>query len=418
MLRLSFWVWLVSSPLVWYHFHIVAPIAIPLNLAISIPLGLALLSGLVTGVFGWLPWLGAISGGVCGQSLELISWLVAFGKQVAGGHIWLPAPPLWWIVLFYAGIGVWLIVFKFRARGWLASGLVLWLILGIASFAIGPRGFAGDWFPGSRRIQCEPYLAATFLDVGHGTSVVIELPDGRVWLYDAGHLGAAANSHRSIAAALWEMRVARVDRLILSHADSDHYNAVRGLLERFRIGRITSTRNFWRSEDVAVQRLVDELRNRRIHCETWASGDTDVAAGATWQVLHPTADFRGESDNANSLCLLLSFGGKRILLPGDLDGSGLLDLMKLPARPCHVLMAPHHGSLTRDPTELLRWCQPELVVISGNHRAVRPAVIERFQPWTQRLAVTFRDGAVRYRVFANHDSQSHHWSVRNWSAMD
>ena len=53
--RLSLWVWLITCPLVWYHFHILAPIAIPLNVVIAVPLMLALISGLLTGVLGWLP---------------------------------------------------------------------------------------------------------------------------------------------------------------------------------------------------------------------------------------------------------------------------------------------------------------------------------------------------------------------------
>ena len=116
MLRLSFWVWLITSPLVWCHFHVVAPIAVPLNVAVSIPLGFGLLGGLITGLLGgWVPWIGTIAGGVCGTSLDVICWLVDIGERVPGGHYWLPSPPLWWSVVFYGLAVVWLCVFQ-RAR--------------------------------------------------------------------------------------------------------------------------------------------------------------------------------------------------------------------------------------------------------------------------------------------------------------
>ncbi|MEZ6074893.1 MAG: hypothetical protein R3C56_04205 [Pirellulaceae bacterium] len=67
------------------------------------------------------------------------------------------------------------------------------------------------------------------------------------------------------------------------------------------------------------------------------AGHSGRVGEVSYQILHPRAGKRAESDNASSLCLLLEFAGKRVLLPGDLEGSGLLDLTELPPRPlsCH-----------------------------------------------------------------------------------
>ena len=428
-LRLSFWVWLITCPLIWYHFNVIAPISIPLNLLLALPLAASLFCGLVTGILGWFTPVGWAAGIGCGVMLSVITELVEWGVSWSWGHIWAPAPSLIWITGFYGFMGLWLLRFGKERRVHLAFALTAWIV-----FAIFPS-LRGHRTSPSRE---EAELSVTFLDVGHGTSVVIDMPDGRVWVYDAGHLGSSDRSHQEIASALWEMGVSEIDKLIVSHADADHYNAVPGLVERFRIGCVASTERFWKSQDSVVREVIELLAQKGIRCETWNAGTKGIvtvagkAAGnqttpdVVWRVLHPDSSIRSESDNASSLCLQLSFAGKTVLLPGDLDGSGLYRLVELPQRPCDVLMAPHHGSLTRDPKPLLRWCRPELTVISGNHRAARQQVIDEYAPETENLAITFRDGAIRCRIQASAKEERptetvlkiERWEKNRWSSLE
>lgn len=414
MFRLSFWVWLITSPLVWFHFHVIAPIAIPLNVVVAFPLTVSLLMGMVTAVAGVVTPIGWCAGSICGTGLWLIGWLVRVGNDLPLGHFWLPSPPSWWIGMFYGILVGWLLLLGLKRLTALATTLLLWIALGISLFMFGPRGVLGET---DVRANDEQGLRATFLDVGHGTSVILELPDGRIWLYDAGHLGAPERSHQEIATAIWELGVSRIDTLILSHADADHYNATRGLAERFCIGRVVSTPQFWNSSDDDVRRLRTRLNGLRVPQIAWSSDSAGQEAGMRWKVLHPRAELELESDNASSLCLLLEYRGKRILLPGDLEGSGMLDLLELPQRPCHALMAPHHGSLTQNPRDILQWCQPEFVVVSGNHRATRPAVVEQYQWPGAILGITFRDGALRFAIDSSGQVSVRRWGDNRWKIL-
>ncbi|MEZ6134476.1 MAG: ComEC/Rec2 family competence protein [Pirellulaceae bacterium] len=419
-LRLSFWVWLMTCPLIWMHFHVIAPIAIPLNVIIAGPLVVALLCGLTTGLFGWLPPVAWGTGQVTGGSLALIAWIVKVGQAIPLGHVWLPAPPIWWTVCFYGLTVFWLLAFGKRRRSMLAAVLLIWIMVGMSFYSFGPRGCLTTQPPSVQAAQrpSAAELRCTFLDVGHGTSAIVEFPTGEVWLYDAGHLGAAVRSHQEIAAALWELPTARLDTLVISHADADHYNATRGLLERFRIGRIASTQRFWNSTAREVVAVHSAIEQRGVPRQIWDTSSQGVLGPVSWQVLHPTDSLRSESDNASSLCLLLEYAGTRILLPGDLEGGGLLDLVELPERPCHALMAPHHGSLSHDPGELLAWCRPQVVVISGNHRAVRPRVLEQYSsPSLSQLGVTFRDGAIQLRIASDGQLSAYHWQQDHWALL-
>ncbi|MFK7734607.1 MAG: ComEC/Rec2 family competence protein [Pirellulaceae bacterium] len=414
MVRLSFWVWLMTCPLVWWHFHVVAPIAILLNVLIAVPLGVSLLSGLLTAVVGAFSPLAALFGALCSSSLSLIVFLIDFGESVPWGHYWLPAPPLWCVVVFYGLSLGWLLLFQERHRGYLGGILTTLIAILVLLFSTDSVARNKSALPGA---EDRSVLAITFLDVGHGTSVVVEFPNDRLWLYDAGHLGATERSHEQIASALWWLGRKRVDQLLLSHADSDHYNAALGLLKRFEFQRVVTTPQFAETTDAPAREVLEYVDSNGIELATWDSSSEGDEGGVSWQVLHPSRGVGYSSDNASSLCLQLEYGGKRVLLPGDLDGTGLLSLLKLPDRPCHVLMAPHHGSLTRDPTSILEWCRPDFVVISGNHRATRSEVLRQYAPNSGALAVTFRDGAIRWEVDSDGNAATFHWAQDRWEQI-
>lgn len=415
---LSAWITLFTCPLIWTNFHVLSPIAIPLNVIISVPLTISLLSGLCTGLLGWIQPIGWVSGKLCGGSLSFINAAVSVGHQTPFGHVWLPAPPIEWTMAFYGMALVWLAVFgRQRLRG-LAFLLLVWIAIGAAPWMSGPRGLFERIPELSLTDRSADELRCTFLSVGHGTSVMIEHPSGEVWLYDAGHLGAAERSHQEIAASLWHLKTARVDKLMLSHADSDHYNAARGLVERFAIGSIVSTPQFWMKEDSEIKELIACFENNSYDFESWSYPDELISGEVGFRVLHPNVMWRGANDNMDSLCLEIEYKGKRVLLPGDLEGAGLVQLITLPSRPCHVVMAPHHGSLTHDPLRLLEWCQPEVVVISGGPRSVRPEVVELYSNIPSLLAITHRDGAIQVRIDAQGRITCWKWSDDQWVAME
>lgn len=112
------------------------------------------------------------------------------------------------------------IVARPRWRGAPAGVLSVWLIIGMSPLAIGTHGHGPRWLAGwigelpvlSSHEASEKDFRATFIDVGHGTSVMLELPGGEILLYDAGHLGSPDRSHQEIASVLGTcaLRVAKV----------------------------------------------------------------------------------------------------------------------------------------------------------------------------------------------------------------
>ena len=116
-------------------------------------------------------------------------------------------------------------------------------------------------------------LRCTFLAVGHGGCTVMETPDGRTLLYDAGALGGPDVTRRQIAPFLWYRGIRRIDEVFLSHADLDHFNGLPELLDRFAVGQVTCTPTFADKNTEGVRETLDALRRRGVPIRIVKAGD-------------------------------------------------------------------------------------------------------------------------------------------------
>ncbi|HUG69764.1 MAG TPA: ComEC/Rec2 family competence protein [Pirellulaceae bacterium] len=388
-------IWLVALPLVMYRFHLVSPISVFLNPVVWMPMGVALFSGFGVLIFGWtIPPLADVSGWVCYQSLAVIERCVEWADETALGYAWTPSPPLWWVLLFYAALAIGAAFPRFRlGLRWSVAMTGTWFALGCV-LTVGPLA-RWNASPGEQ-------LACTFIAVGHGTSVLIELPDGRTLLYDGGSLGSSRFAVQPIAATLWSRRIAHLDAIIISHADADHYNAVPGVLERFTVGVVYVSPVMFRDASPALEALRDSIRSRGVPLRKLDATDRlDGGDGIELEVLHPPPSGVIGSDNANSIVLRIVYRDRTILLPGDLETPGLEDVMAEMPLDCDIVMAPHHGSARSDPHGFSSWTTPEHVVISSGTGRDVGAVRWAYERGGAKVTHTAVDGAVRFEISSN-----------------
>jgi competence protein ComEC len=205
--------------------------------------------------------------------------------------------------------------------------------------------------------------------------VVVEPPDGRVLVYDAGTTTGPDAVRRVIAPFLWHRGVARIDELFLSHADMDHFNGVPELLKRFAVGRITLTPTFADKSTPGVETVLAAIDRRGIERRVVVAGERFTAGDVTFDVLHPPAEGPAGNENARSMVLLMRYGEARVLLTGDLEGDGLAWVRERAIPPVDVMLAPHHGSKASNfplrgpagdplPGLMATWARPKLVVSS------------------------------------------------------
>jgi len=401
-------IWIVALPLVMYRFHLVSPIAVVLNPIIWAPMGVALFAGFGVLLFGWiLPPAAVVCGWACDRSLAGVENCVHLGLQLPHGHAWTPAPALWWVLAFYAGLGLTLAVPRLRpTRGWGIAILAVWFAIGFA-LTLGPLA----------RPHRSDDVVCTFVAVGHGTSVLVELPDGRALLYDAGRLGASASSVRPIAAVLWSRGITHLDAVIVSHADSDHYNALPELLQRFSVGVVYVSPLMFRDPSEALDVLRQAIESQSVPLRELDSTDRLRAEGVVLEVLHPPRRGVLGSDNANSIVLRITYEGRTILLPGDLESPGLEDVLAESPLDCDLVMAPHHGSVRSNPRGFSRWSTPEWVVISGGRAGDMEQLRGAYQRSSTRALHTQMDGAIQ-AVLSRDALRVARWSESRWQPLD
>jgi competence protein ComEC len=200
-----------------------------------------------------------------------------------------------------------------------------------------------------------------------------------------------------IAGFLWHRGHRMIDAIVLSHPDADHYNAVPDLLERMPVGQVLATRQFFADDSPEIQRLLTNLQQQQIPATILQHGDSLKLAELQVDFMQSRRATEKLADNEASLAAVLHCRGRTLLLPGDLEGAGLQEL--LPLLPtCSLLVSPHHGSPLANPPRLAAKTQPTHVIVSARDTRQRER-LQRTFPRSQ-LLFTGLSGAVESRIDA------------------
>lgn len=252
-------------------------------------------------------------------------------------------------------------------------------------------------------------LRVTIIDVGQGSSALVELPGGRCFLIDGG--GFSDNSifdvgARIVAPLLWRKKIKTIDTIVLSHPNADHLNGLLYIARHFNVKRL------WCNSDSAdinsYREFVEIIRKNRI--ETIAFKDmprTYEINGARLEILYPSKDYIDKTKNEkwrdlnnNSLVIKISFGSKSILFPGDIMAQAERNIVATHGDELKstILIAPHHGSKTSSTAMFLEKINPEIVIISAGwknrFRFPHLSVLKRYNENNCRIFRTDKNGAL------------------------
>jgi competence protein ComEC len=343
-------VWLAVTPLAASHFHLVSPVALLIGPPLVVLTSIALLTGfavlLLAPLGAPLAWPFATA---TQYSLAGCTGLTQFFGAVPGAYFYVSDIPAWWLWILYATLlaGLGLDLLRRFPKPSLCL-LLSWLGIGLVVLLWPHR-------PGEFR--------CTFLAVGHGGCIVMETPNGQTFLYDAGSIAGPDLTRRHVAPFLWQRGIRRIDEVFLSHADLDHFNGLRDLLERFAVARVTCTPSFEQRDMKAVRLTLAAIDRHGVPLRVVSTGDRWESDGLAIEVLHPPAEGPNGKENVRSMVLHMRHGAFSILLTGDLEEAGLDQVLAMPPRKVDVLMAPHHGSAKPNTPSLASWASPRLVVI-------------------------------------------------------
>ena len=328
----------------------------------------------------------ALLGVVFAPLWSLAAWLVQQGVLALGwlatfpAAVWsVPVAP-WWA----------------QAAGLLAAALVVmplpWRLRALALPMALPMLLPALWQPATGEFEL---LAA---DVGQGTAVLLRTRE-HLLVYDAGpqYSRDSDAGQRVLLPLLRSRGESRIDRLVLSHRDTDHVGGAAALLRNLPVDELLSSLDA--SHPLQALAALNRVPSRR--CEAGQSWTWD---GVRFDVLHPLADDfdRALRSNAMSCVVRVQGATQSALLTGDIEREQEASLLSLhgAALRSQVMLVPHHGSKTSSTAAFLDAVQPDLAVIQSGYRNRfgHPAaeVVERYRERGMALIDSPHCGAWRW----------------------
>ncbi len=363
---------------------LISPIAnalfVPL-LGIIVPFALFCL-----GVASILPELGAILNFpsdifLCSMN-TFVYW--ASGLDWAWKKIELPTLllfPFWVVVIFF--ITSWRIP-QIRWKWLSVSMLLLSIVVGEAIIK-----------------KLEPQqLRVTVFDVGQGDASLIQTPNGKNILIDAGVWSPGYDSGSSIILPhLDQAGVEKLDAVVLSHPHADHIGGILSLIEGVEIGVIYNSGFEYESNLYQNYLLLAQKHN--IPVESVKSGDVlTIDPAILMLVLGPEGPRFNSDPNQHSVVLNVIYGESEFLFTGDAgeDQEERLIENYWDLLDTDFLKVGHHGSRTSSLSSFLEEVTPEVAVISLAERNwfnhPHPEAIQRLKESEAKLYFTSKDKAL------------------------
>ena len=310
---------------------------------------------------------------------QVLAWMMLPMEYLADlpWAVWAShAPPTWALVLAVAGVLL-LMLPRGMPMSWAGAVMLLPLVL-----VFPPRAKPGE-------------AQVTVLDVGQGLSIHVQTATHDL-LFDTGpQFSAEANSgNRVIVPYLRAVGVKKIDAMVISHEDRDHSGGVHSVAEGVMVGRVIDSldaNSAWRPAGVP-----------HTPCRAGDAWDWD---GVKFDMLSPIeASDPIEARNDNSCVLRVIAGGKRLLIPADIEAPAEQALIKRMGTDLQadVLIAPHHGSRTSSTPAFLAAVKPSVVVFPvgyrNRYRHPNKDVYRRYTESGATLLRTDRDGAVSFTL--------------------
>ncbi|MDO8588756.1 MAG: MBL fold metallo-hydrolase [Armatimonadota bacterium] len=276
-----------------------------------------------------------------------------------------------------------------------AIALLLILISACLGVWLGQQRFRMPEFAG-------PTLHIAFIDVPGGESALIQTPDGRSALVDAGR----ADDGPAVVTFLRRHGVTRLDLLLLTRRHPDHIGGVPYLLESVPVDHVVDCGCSYSSEP--EQRALREIFARRIPYKTARAGQVfhlgnpGAATSAAISVLLPEKPLTGTAALANnkSVVTRVSFGGVSALLLSDIGPEEEARLIASDADlSCDVVKVSGNASSKCTSNELLRLTKPAYAVITvkprtAAHKRFDREIAPRMEASGVSMARTDEYGAV------------------------
>jgi len=251
-------------------------------------------------------------------------------------------------------------------------------------------------------------------DMGQGHAVLVRTAHHAL-LYDTGpRYSAETDAGQRVLVPLLRAWSERLDRVVISHQDSDHSGGAAAVLAMQGQAEVLTS--------MPAEHRLQTMRPMQ-RCEHGQSWTWD---GVRFTVLHPHAQDYEKKAKPNALSCVLRITTPQsvsALLVGDIEAAQERALIRS-GEPldAHWLLVPHHGSATSSTTEFLRAVHPRVAVVQAGYRNrfghPRADVMARYAELGVQVVQTTRCGASTWQsdqpetVHCERETQQRYWHHR------
>jgi competence protein ComEC len=214
----------------------------------------------------------------------------------------------------------------------------------------------------------KPSWKLTAIDIGQGDSLLLTTPSGSHILVDAGDIKRQDSGKDIIVPYLHHIGVSKLDALVITHADQDHFGGATSIIKMFPVKELWITDCVRIDEKENWQQVISEAYRRGIPIRDVSRGVLYKEKFFEIKVIHPDTK-RCVDANTQSISFRVKGLGHSAILTGDLTVQGEKEIMKTDVYlKSDVLKLGHHGSKTSSSRKFLNRVNPELALISSGRK--------------------------------------------------
>lgn len=207
------------------------------------------------------------------------------------------------------------------------------------------------------------FLTVSFIDVGQGDSILMQSPNGKNMLIDAGE----SSSQTVIDNYLKSKGIKKIDVLVATHPHADHIGGMAYIINNFEIGSIYMPKAVTTTN--TYETLLLTIKNKGLSIKTAKAGviiplgDESIKINIVAPVGNTYSDL-----NNYSAVLKIAYKNNSFLFAGDAANDSEQEIITSEINiNVDVLKVGHHGSATSTSAAFLTAVSPKYAVISvGN----------------------------------------------------
>lgn len=202
-------------------------------------------------------------------------------------------------------------------------------------------------------------MKVNYIDVGQADSILIQSPNGKNMLIDAGE-----TKENAVLNYLNNCGIKKLDVVIATHPHNDHISEMSKVIDTFDIGEFYMPKKQHTTK--SFERMIDSLSSKNIKLKEAKAGvSVDFDSDTKCEIVAPCKNNYGDLNNWSAV-VKISFGNNSFIFTGDAESLSENEIISSGADiQADVLKVGHHGSHSSTSKAFLEKVSPKYAVISA-----------------------------------------------------